>query len=277
MSTSLIVLDAVAHRSHGWQRNPDYGYAADKAWTPLSLAELSAAVAFYPFAFKQGADGRLQFGALMGLQAHENLFVDERGGWQVAYIPASVQAYPFSFIERESEPTRQVLLCFDKDSGLYRECPDLAKGDERFFDDEGQLHPFMQQLLTFLYRIYQSQVQTQRATDALVEMQLLEPWELSDTLTSGAGRPSLAGLYRVNEAALNAVSATQLLDLRKANALPLIYAQLLSMQRVSVLHRLAELRQARQTAATPVVAPPVSTAAFDEKMPGDVLKFDWLR
>lgn len=59
------------------------------------------------------------------------------------------------------------------------------------------------------------------------------------------GERKLEGLFRVNEAALNALDNEAFLSVRKSGALPVAYAQLLSMQQLRVLGELAQARAQR--------------------------------
>lgn len=55
----------------------------------------------------------------------------------------------------------------------------------------------------------------------------------------------LQGLFRIDEAAFNALPLEALDALRAAGALPVIYCQLLSMQHLPVLGQLAQIRAAQ--------------------------------
>ena len=52
----------------------------------------------------------------------------------------------------------------------------------------------------------------------------------------------MEGLYRVDEAALNALPDETLLTLRKTGALPLAYAQLFSMNQLAMLPKAARMQ-----------------------------------
>ena len=54
------------------------------------------------------------------------------------------------------------------------------------------------------------------------------------------GEREIGGLYRIDEKRLNELPAEEFEEIRKAGALPLIYSQLLSMQHLPILGKLAE-------------------------------------
>jgi hypothetical protein len=231
---------------------------------PLLMAELPAAMAVFPLAFARLAEGKHQLVALLGLEASQNLFVNAQGHWQGAYTPACYRAYPFS-LQRVSGEAERMLMCFNEGSGLLRERPDATQGESRFFDDDGKLLKPLQERLAFLETCASNTQQTQAAVDALDAAGLLQAW------------PRLGGLYRIDEAALAQLSAGQLLALRDAGALPMAYAQLLSLPRLASLQRLlTQRRQAAQQANAPAGAPDLALA---EKLfePGqsDTFQFNW--
>jgi hypothetical protein len=62
------------------------------------------------------------------------------------------------------------------------------------------------------------------------------------------------GLYRIDEVALNALSAEPFQEVRAAGALPVAYCQLLSMQHLAVLGELAKAKAEAASRALPVNA-----------------------
>ena len=79
------------------------------------------------------------------------------------------------------------------------------------------------------------------ATAALAEAGVIKPWPL--TVQVGNQHISVSGLCRVDEPALNALDDKTFLKLRKASALVVAHGQLMSMNQVSVLSRLAFIQQ----------------------------------
>ena len=64
----------------------------------------------------------------------------------------------------------------------------------------------------------------------------------------GDGEKPVTGLHRIDEVALNGLSDDQFLQVRKASALPIAYAQLISMGQTTALERLVILQESLQQA-----------------------------
>jgi hypothetical protein len=90
-------------------------------------------------------------------------------------------------------------------------------------------------VLDFVSQIERSRVATQAAVDALQAAGLIQPWPLK--LQQGDQMRPVEGIHRADEAALNALSDEAFVLLRKAGALPLAYAQLLSMNQLAMLQK----------------------------------------
>jgi hypothetical protein len=238
MTPDLLELDPVHHRDHGWVRPGDLAFAAADTRAPLLLAELPAALGWFPLAFAPRAGGGLQLVALLGLHAGENLFVDPDGRWLGGYVPSHYRGYPFSLHERASAGEGDTpVLCFDLASNLYREAPTPA--DQRLFADDGSLAPLVAQVAGFLRQTTANRHLTEQAVAALDGAGLLRPWSPA---SADAARSRPAGLLEINEAALNALAGPALAALRNVNALSIAYAQIFSRARLAGLHRRADLR-----------------------------------
>lgn len=278
----FVSLDPVRQRAHGWRRHGGYPFAARQSLVAVLLNELSALLPTYPLAFARLAKGSYQFVALTGLHQSANLFVGADGRWLADYVPSQLRAYPFALLPLPGETENKFALGFDQSSGQYRETPDEAAGELRFFDEHGQMQPFMRELFEFMKASLSGMRLTQRAADALAHANLLTAW----TLPADPHNPEAKahqGLYRVDEAALNALKGPALETLLQANALPLAYGQLLSMARI---RRLYQLLTANQPNAAPAKAapspepaatlPPELATLLGETQDSGTLNFDWL-
>jgi hypothetical protein len=127
------------------------------------------------------------------------------------------------------------VLCFDNGEGLL--C-DVGQG-EPFFDGDG-LGKAAQEMLNLLSQTEASRVLTQRLVDALQAAELIHPWALN--VKQGEQTIPVEGIYRIDEAALNALPDEAYLTLRKTGALPLAYAQLFSMNQLAMLPKAAEVQ-----------------------------------
>jgi hypothetical protein len=95
-------------------------------------------------------------------------------------------------------------------------------------------------VLTFLSQAEMSRVATQAAIDALAAAHLIQPWPLA--IEQDQQNVPVTGLYRVDEAALNALENEAFLALRPSGALTLAYAQLFSMNQLAVLQKLVQVQ-----------------------------------
>jgi hypothetical protein len=79
------------------------------------------------------------------------------------------------------------------------------------------------------------------------------------TIRDGDQEKPVTGLFRIDEARLNALDDEGFLKLRKAGGLSIAYAQLLSMNNIQMLAQLAEARaqmsQARKTPQASDIGP----------------------
>lgn len=224
---------AVSKATHGskhWLRTTSYAFALKDAVLPLSLAELSRAMMTLPIAFIAQND-RFVPAAVMSVQPERNLYVAADGRWIHGYIPAACRGYPFRFL---STPEGQQVLCIDEDSGLINE----GQEGEAFFDETGEPSLAIREILTFLNQSEQSLKVTAGACAVLHQHKLIKPWPI--TVKTDDSEKQLAGLFQIDEVALNQLSATELLEVRNAGGLLIAYCQLLSMQHLAILGQLAE-------------------------------------
>jgi hypothetical protein len=251
------------HAGKGWRRHEGYGFAAGEAVLPLVGAEFARAAVAMPIAFV-GQDGAFRPMAVLSLVPGRNLFVGPDGKWLGGYVPAVLRGHPFALVRPEG--AAEAILCVDEASGLVVEAG--TPGAEPFFDAEGNPAPPVRQVLDFLSQLDANRIATGRAVAALAAAEALAPWPLE--VETPEGRKAVAGLFRVDEARLNALDGETFLGLRAVGALPLAYAQLLSMGQLSVFQTLAQLQaqlaqihaQQRQTIEQSFVTTPTESLSF---------------
>lgn len=174
--------------------------------------------------------------ALLGLEPGVNLFVAPDGRWLGRYVPAALRGHPFRLAHAEQD---KLALCVDQDSGLIGQY-----GDEAFFDANGEVAEPVKQVMEFLTQIERNRAATEVLCDRLRDLGLIQTWPVK--LQGGdGGERAIEGLYRIDEAALNALPVEQLAALRDAGGLSMAYCQLLSMQHLALLGELAQARTAR--------------------------------
>ncbi|MEX1300304.1 MAG: SapC family protein, partial [Desulfotignum sp.] len=133
-----------------------------------------------------------------------------------------------------------LILCVNEDSGLIVN----DNSAEPFFDNQGQLAGPVQKIMDFLSQIEQNRAMTRQAVSGLADAKVIEEWPLK--IQYNDQKTPVTGLYRVDEAKLNALSDDQFLKLRKAGSLAIAYGQLLSMGNVRVFEKLSAVHQAEK-------------------------------
>lgn len=213
------------HAAMRWRRPDSYAFTAGTAVIPLVGAELAQAAVAFPIAFIEHGDAFVP-AAVLGLEPNRNIFVAGDGRWLGAYVPAAVRGFPFMLAATESG---EHVLCFDEASGFLTD----ARDGERFFEDDGTPSPAVRKALDFLTKVEQNRTVTVAACAALQARNLIEPWPI--TVRTGVSERKIEGLFRVNEAAFNALEDAAFLAMRKTGALPLAFAQVMSMPQLRLL------------------------------------------
>jgi hypothetical protein len=246
-----------------WQRSNGYSFASTSALVPIVGAELAAASLAMPLALLQEG-GRFALVALLSPTPGRNMLVAPDGRWIGSFIPAYFRGYPFGLFAPEG--TDQLTLCIDANSGLVGEA---GSAGEDFFDQDGKLSPALQKVLDFLGGLQRSRRDTDLAVIALAEAGVIQPWPI--TLRTGQDERLVARLHRIDEAALNNLTDDAFLKLRKASALQIAYAQLVSMGRLAIFEELAQLH-ARLTPPPPAALPESLDSIF-ELPSGETIRF----
>ena len=237
---SLTVISREQHEKLRWKRFHSYEFAAGDAIAPLVVQELRRACLSLPVSFVKADDG-FRLVLVQGLQPGKNLLVGTDGRWLANYIPAAYRSYPF--VLGKAEDGRRV-LCVRDESGLV----DEDEG-ELFFDDSGEPAQAVKDVLSFLEQVSANSRVTAELCALLAKYELIQPWNVH--VKSGRGDVKVEGLYRIDEAALNALPADALAAIRDGGAMPMAYCQLLSMQHLSQLGRLAAHQEAVEAMMQP--------------------------
>jgi hypothetical protein len=227
---SYAAITRERHAGKSWSRFASYSFAKKIALAPLAAGEMAKAMLSFPLGFIRDGEAIVP-AAMLSFEPHSNLFVAPDGQWVGRYVPALFRHYPFRLI-----PTKdgRLALCIDEDSGLFHDGP----GGERFFDESGELAEPLKQVLNSLTQIERHRGLTVQACEALARSHVIKPWEIK--IKSNTGERSVEGLLQIDEAALNALPLDAFDHLRKKGALPVAYCQLLSMQNLQMLGKLAK-------------------------------------
>ena len=260
-----VVVTRDRHSAKRWRGADRFSFAAGDALVPAIGAELSKLAPVTPLAFVEQA-GQFELAAVLSLTPGKNMFVGPDGRWLANYVPALYRAYPFRLETRSGSD--EATLCVDEDSGLI---VDEGAGGEAFFEANGAVAPALKSTLGFLTEVERALKATRRAVSALAEAGVIQPWPI--TLKTAAGDQAIGGLHRIDEAALNALDDAAFLRLRAASALPVAYAQLMSMGQLDVFAQLARVQA--QLAPPPVATLPESLDSIFGLLSKDaVVRFD---
>ncbi|MBZ9540439.1 SapC family protein [Modicisalibacter tunisiensis] len=231
-----IPISRTHHAEHHYQPRQAYRFAAEQPVASILLAELGKLLPHYALGFIQQGE-QYQPVALLGLNGQHNLYVHPDGRWLGNYVPASLRGYPFTLAHTEQQ---QQVLCIAEDHLLENE------QGEPLFDAQGQLDERVQQTLKFLQEFEKNRQLTQQAAKVLGDSGVIEPWPLQVERGEGQEPLKVQGLYRINETALNELSAEAFASLRSHGALALAYGQLFSMNQLSQLTERAKFHAQQQ-------------------------------
>lgn len=264
--SNYVALSKTAHADKAFLKADTFRHAAGDLFIPLLLEELAHVLPTITMAFRKtpNLQDTFEVGALQSVIPGKNLYVTPDGRWIGGYIPAAYRGYPFAILPEAG--TGKPALHFNQDSGLL-----AAKNDpdaKPFFNDDGELTPFMKNVLTFLEHCARGKEVTQTAVNALAQHQLLMPWEINIT-KDGTQSQIEEELFRINEAALKKLTPAVLHFLHQSNALTVAYAQIFSQHRLSGLAKLYQLHEKLDSTTTI----PDIDVLFGEK-DNDLFKFN---
>jgi hypothetical protein len=178
---------------------------------PLAFAPES------PLPFAQDTDG-YRFCLLCSLSdSMPNGWIDHEGIWVGRYLPAVIRQRPFSALMNEEG---ELALYIDEDSPLI-----MDEGEPLF--EDGSPTEYLTTIKQYLPALYNSGVRTSKIMKLLQELDLFTPWEIK-FLNHEEVTTTVQGVYKINEEKLKQLNDEDWLSLKNAEALPVIYGQLLS-------------------------------------------------
>lgn len=216
-----IALSKTTHRDARLLPRDGYHFAETERVVPVLLAELNKLLPHFALGFVPRGEGYMPV-ALLSLDGQRNLYVAPDGKWIGRYVPALLRGYPFALAGEGEEK----VLAVDAEQLVM-------SGGNALFDGDGPSDT-VQKTLNFLQQCEQSRRVTEQATQALADAGVLGQWPL--TLSRGEEQTPQAvrGLYRVDEPALNALSAETYATLQGA-PMALAHAQMFSVAQLDQL------------------------------------------
>ncbi|HEV2364293.1 MAG TPA: SapC family protein [Caulobacteraceae bacterium] len=233
-------LNRETHGNLGLKRlDKPFAFAATTQVVPLTVGEFPLAALSFPIIF---AGEQHQPLAVMGLNANENMFVNDGGFESGVYVPAYIRRYPFVLA---NDPQReQLVVCIDRAAPMLGELPDLA-----FFDDKGEPTEYTKGCIQFCQDFETEVRRTESFCNLLRELDLFETRKATHTPVlpgGGQGEPqTIAEYFAVSEAKMKALPDAKIRELLDNGALAQIYAHLTSLIGWDRLIALAIVRQNR--------------------------------
>lgn len=245
----------LTHARHAAKRllpSSSYRFAATQSCARLLAYELPAVLTNQPIAFLRQGDVFVP-AAIQSVHAGHNLYVGPDGSWLAGYVPEVYRIHPFALGAQEDG---QLVLLVDENSDLLSD----TEG-EALFEADGAQSTALRGVVERLQRFAANEQATARACAVLARHDLFVPWQLQIRIEGSEAASTVPGLFRVDEAKLDALADDAFLELRRAGALQMAWCQLLSMRHISLLRDLAG-RHARSRAATPAAAPSAAPLDF---------------
>ena len=212
-------LDAKEHKDLALKNNFGFGFTEGINAVPVNLIEMPQICHYYPIAFSP--DGNATPVAILGLRDNENLFLGKDNTWEAnTYIPAYIRRYPFIFSEMPDQ--EQLTLCIDMDESIIDK-----KGDQKFFDGEGNPSELAQNALEFCKSYHAAAQQTLEFSKSLAEAGILVDREAQINV-AGNTRINFSGFKIIDEKKLAELDDKIFLEWRKKGWLPFLYAHLFS-------------------------------------------------
>lgn len=227
--SSYVPVSSALHKGKRWLPHASFAFAKHDNITPIFANELTEAVHTLPIAFAQH-EGRFILVVVMGLRANENLLVSNDGQWMAGgFTPVHYRSRPFTLLNA-SDSNEEQILCIEESN-----LTDAGMG-AALFQENGEVTGVVSEILAQLAHYNSTRFLTQNVCDVLAAHNLLTPWDF--IVNDGETEQPFRGLYRVDENALNTLPMEAFKVLRDATALPVIYAQLLSMNNLTSLSKL---------------------------------------
>ena len=200
-----------------------YAFTSVGHLVPLTVTEFAPSALCYPIIFVGEQKTPC---AVLGVNANENLFVDEKGAYAPdSYLPAYIRRYPF-VLANDPEAGR-LIVCIDRNAPMIGEKPDFP------FFEKGELSEYSKNCVDFCNNFEAERQRTESFVKLLVELDLFEAKQAIFTPPPVNGVPGeeqvVAEYQGVSEEKLNALPHAKFVELRDNGALAQIYAHLISL------------------------------------------------
>jgi hypothetical protein len=213
-------------------------FARNQNAIPISYTEFALASHEYPIVFTTAGSAKVYTPVVaLGMVDGENLY-NKNNAWDSSvYMPAYARRFPFCMAKVTIDKVEQKnrLICVEKS---YID----DKAGEALFDDKSKPSERWQTIEKLLSEYEQDMERTQEMCRILADYALFEPFTMQAKLAKGGDQVNVTGLFRVAEAKIEHLNASQLKNLVKKGILSRVYAHLLSLDNFS---RLLDRKAAR--------------------------------
>jgi hypothetical protein len=228
--TELVVINSQTHLNLRVSPHPSSATAGMNAVSVIPM-ELPRLLAHYPvFFLKSQESGRFEPVALLGFNEGENLFY-ANGRWEVDYVPLQIQRHPFSLVRRQELVGAAAAL----DLAIDMSSPQIRTDEgERLFSADGTATKFLEDRASMMQALVTGSNEAFNFAGKLAEFGLLESVQIKVEFVDRSEK-KLQGLYWIATAALQKLTAAQLVELRDRKYLEWLYFQMASLAHVSGL------------------------------------------
>jgi hypothetical protein len=221
--------EPLSREAHGGlavqQLDKPFAFASNGHVVPLTVAEFGFAAVSYPIIF--GGEQQMPL-AVMGINAGENMFIDDGTYIVGAYVPAYTRRFPFVLASDEAQ-TRMV-VCIERGAEIF--CDKSKAGSQPLFKDDGEPSEYTANAIKFCEDFETERRRTEAFVTVLKELDLFHTREATYHQPNPDGTTTpikMAEYFAVSEEKLNALPAEKLVELRDSGALEKIYNHLTSL------------------------------------------------
>jgi hypothetical protein len=237
--SKITPLNNNVHMNIKVTESQDYTRFKEQHLIPIVVQDFSLLATEFPIVFVKHSDTKKFIPvAMMGVKPGVNLYC-QTTNWTNKIIPLGFKNAPLSLMKANIE-SDEVAVCFDEESPLISE-----KTGEALFDEQGNQTEYLNARAQDLLTVAEFTQQTQTITDYLVKNELLTAKQLTLDLYDEDQPYVMNGLYLVDEDKLNKLPDSEFNELRAKGLLPLLYAQLNSIQQITRLTAKHNERQSK--------------------------------
>lgn len=237
MFEKVVAVNKEVHARTKVRELTNFGFTSGLHVAYVTMQEFTRAAPIFPIVFIEDKEkDEFRPVALLGLQAGQNLFVDDAGKWMASYVPAIIRRYPFTLAPVGNQG--EYLVCIDEGSSLVNENEGAA-----LFDEKGQPTEVINHVRRYLSELHQLDAETRNFATFLARHNLFTPLTMS--VRDSGKVQNVVGCYVINEERLNNLSDELFLEIRKKRYLPAVFGHLISLAQTERLAKLQDDARAR--------------------------------